>query len=61
MFESIKIYKNQSLILEELFGELLDYGYRRVAKVEEEGDFAVKGDVIEIFPLTFILFINLIS
>ncbi|PIU41529.1 MAG: transcription-repair coupling factor [Candidatus Omnitrophica bacterium CG07_land_8_20_14_0_80_42_15] len=54
MFESIKIYKNQSLILEELFGELLDYGYRRVAKVEEEGDFAVKGDVIEIFPLTFI-------
>ena len=54
MFKSIKIYKEQTLVLDDFFYQLLDYGYRRVPKVEEEGDFASRGEVIEVFPLTFI-------
>ena len=54
MFKSLKIYKGQALNGEEFFNHLIEYGYRRVPKVEEEGDFAVRGEVIEIYPVTFI-------
>jgi len=54
MFKAIKIYKNQNIEINEFFNQLLDYDYRRVSKVEEEGDFASHGEAIEVFPLTFI-------
>jgi len=54
MFTAIKVYKGQSIVIEEFFNQLLDYGYRRVGRVAEEGDFARRGEIIEVFPLTFI-------
>ena len=52
-FASIKIYLNEELDTERLAAELVEYGYRGVRKVAEEGDFARLGDTITIFPVTF--------
>lgn len=38
--------------LEELAASLVDLGYERQAQVENPGDFAVRGGIIDIFPLT---------
>ncbi|MEW6442023.1 MAG: transcription-repair coupling factor [bacterium] len=37
---------------DELAGFLLDTGYRRVPVVEEPGEFAVRGSLIDLYPLT---------
>jgi transcription-repair coupling factor (superfamily II helicase) len=53
MFESLKLYKNEELSLNKVHGRLVDLGYRRQAKVSEEGDFAQRGGILDIFPMTF--------
>jgi len=53
MFDSIKIYLKEEIDVEKLAGQLVEYGYRAVKRVSEEGDFARLGDAITIYPLTF--------
>jgi len=53
MFKSIKLYTGQTIELDSLSGELIDFGYKRQEKVSEEGDFALRGSLIDIFPSTF--------
>jgi transcription-repair coupling factor (superfamily II helicase) len=53
MFESIKIYKGEELILEAFIEQLTAFGYARKQAVSEEGDFSVKGDNVVIYPSTF--------
>lgn len=53
MFDSIKIHINEEIDSEELLSRLVDYGYSGTKRVAEEGDFAVLGDTVTIFPVTF--------
>ncbi|MFA5334382.1 MAG: transcription-repair coupling factor [Candidatus Omnitrophota bacterium] len=53
MFESLKLYKDEELSFDRVHGRLVDLGYRRQAKVAEEGDFAQRGGILDIFPMTF--------
>ncbi len=53
MFESLKLYKNESVDLDEAHARLVEFGYKRQPKVSEEGDFAQRGGILDIFPVTF--------
>ena len=59
MFETIKLYKDRHINLEDLFSNLLAFGYKRCDQTLEEGDFSHRGEIIEIFPLNFELPIRL--
>lgn len=48
-FKSIKINKNQNYSLEELTKKLVEYGYERTSLVSEKGQFALRGDILDIF------------
>ncbi|MDD5431958.1 MAG: transcription-repair coupling factor [Candidatus Omnitrophica bacterium] len=53
MFKSLKLYLNLSINFEALHASLVDLGYKRQERVLEEGDFARRGGVLDIFPFTF--------
>ncbi len=53
MFKSLKIYIGQELQFEPLFRTLLEFGYNRQESCSEEGDFARRGEILDIFPFTF--------
>ncbi|MFH1779040.1 MAG: transcription-repair coupling factor [Candidatus Omnitrophota bacterium] len=53
MFESLKLYKDATVGLEQVHKRLVDFGYKRQPKVSEEGDFAQRGGILDIFPATF--------
>ncbi|MFA5410506.1 MAG: transcription-repair coupling factor [Candidatus Omnitrophota bacterium] len=53
MFKSLKLYTTGTVNLESLLAELVDFGYKRQEEVAEEGDFARRGAVIDIFPFAF--------
>ena len=47
-----EIEKGGLLDLEEASGELVACGYERVDQVEERGQFAVRGDILDVYPAT---------
>ena len=49
---AIRISEQDSINLEELCKKLVGLGYDRVDEVEGIGQFAVRGGIIDIFPLT---------
>lgn len=53
MFESLKLYKGEEVDLAQVHERLVELGYRRRPKVAEEGDFAQRGGILDIFPVTF--------
>ena len=53
MFRSLKIYTGANIDIEPFFESLSELGYRRFESVKEEGDFARRGQVIDIFPFAF--------
>ena len=53
MFESIKVYKGEYLSYAELARKLVSYGYERARRISEQGDFSMRGDIIDIFPPSF--------
>ncbi|MGA2775056.1 MAG: transcription-repair coupling factor [Candidatus Omnitrophota bacterium] len=53
MFKSLKIYPGLNIDLQILTSTLVDYGYKRQDNVLEEGDFARRGDIIDVFPSFF--------
>ncbi|MDD5347227.1 MAG: transcription-repair coupling factor [Candidatus Omnitrophica bacterium] len=53
MFKSLKIYVGQVQEPGSISTTLVSYSYRRQDAVSEEGDFAVRGGIIDVFPYTF--------
>ena len=53
MFKSLKLYLDQSIDLENLTKNLIDFNYKRCEQVSGEGDFSRRGGIIDIFPLSF--------
>ena len=53
MFSSLKLYLNQNIGLKDLARTLLDYNYQSCAGVNQEGDYSVRGGIVDIFPVTF--------
>lgn len=53
MEERILTFRNDSTVkLQELSARLVEMGYEMVSQVESVGQFAVRGGIIDIFPLT---------
>ncbi len=50
--QCIRIEEGQELNLEELQKQLVKLGYERQGQVESAGDFAVRGGILDVFPLT---------
>lgn len=53
MFESIKLYKNQTQQKDALLKELRRLGYDITDFISQEGDFAHRGGVVDVFPAGF--------
>ena len=53
MFKSLKLYVSQNLKPENILRSLVDFGYTRRDAVAEEGDFARRGSIIDVFCYTF--------
>ena len=53
MFDTFKIYSQKNVSLDEVIGELTRLGYRRAEATGEEGDFSLRGDTLELFPVNF--------
>jgi transcription-repair coupling factor (superfamily II helicase) len=53
IFKSLKLYSGQVLDLEQVSASLTDFGYRRQEAVLAEGDFARRGNLVDIFPVSF--------
>ncbi|MDD5120032.1 MAG: transcription-repair coupling factor [Candidatus Omnitrophica bacterium] len=53
LFQSIKIYLNQNIDLENLSVNLVEFGYKRQESVFAEGDFSRRGSIVDIFPVSF--------
>jgi transcription-repair coupling factor (superfamily II helicase) len=52
-FDTLKIYVHKTIALEAVVSGLVELGYKRVDQVLEEGDFSLKGDLLELFPVNF--------
>lgn len=48
----LTVNQNSTIKLQEFSASLIHLGYERQAQVESPGDFAVRGGIIDIFPLT---------
>jgi len=53
MFKSLKLYLDGTINLEAILSNLIDFGYKRQEQVQEVGDFARRGAILDIFPFTF--------
>ncbi|MFA5118477.1 MAG: transcription-repair coupling factor [Candidatus Omnitrophota bacterium] len=53
MFKSLKLHIGSSLGLEAIIRLLAEFGYKRQDFAAEEGDFACRGSIVDIFPYTF--------
>ena len=53
MLEYCKLYVSQKQPISRMLQQLLAFDYRRVSQVEDPGDFALHGGVLDIFPATF--------
>lgn len=55
MLDSFKIYKHKVISIDQVCKALVKLGYNRLQGVTESGDFALKGDTLEVFPVNFTL------
>lgn len=55
----MKLYRGEKLDFEQTSRDLIGLGYERRRLVEEIGDFAIRGDILDIYPVTFELPIRL--
>ncbi len=53
MFQSLKYFTAQTVSLDAVIRDLTGFGYTRAARVAQAGEFAVRGGVIDIFPVNF--------
>ena len=50
-FESLVLKVGEELVVDKLSKTLVLYGYKRVDLVAEKGEFSIRGDVVDIYPL----------
>ena len=53
MFRSLKLYVDEIVSTDTVLAELTAFGYRHVRRVSEEGEFCRRGEVLDLFPVTF--------
>ncbi|MFH2138727.1 MAG: transcription-repair coupling factor [Candidatus Omnitrophota bacterium] len=53
MFKILKLYLEQNLSPEKLFTELVEFGYERTGNISQKGEFAGRGDIIDIYPINY--------
>ena len=53
MFDTLKIYTHKSISIDDVVSKLSNLKYRRVDQVSEEGDFSLKGDILQVWPVNF--------
>jgi len=53
MFKSIKLYVGGCIERQDLAGQLIGFGYKRQEAVADEGEFSLRGGIVDIFPFTF--------
>lgn len=53
VFKSLKLYKDGTFDLERISATLIDFGYKRQDLVGQEGDFARRGNILDVFPFSF--------
>lgn len=60
MFKSLKLYPGLSIEINQIATYLVEFGYKKQDAVLHEGDFAVRGETLDIFPFTFELPIRIV-
>ncbi len=53
MFDTFKLYIRKEIALADAVAKISELGYHRVDEAQGEGDFSLRGDVLEIFPVNF--------
>jgi len=53
MFKSIKLFVGQSVNVESVLTDLAAFRYEKVRRVYQPGEFSRRGEVLDIFPVTF--------
>lgn len=53
MFETIKLYTQEKIHPDQLLKEFSSFGYSRAHSCQEIGDFARRGGIVDIFPVSF--------
>lgn len=53
MFPSLKLYINQNIQIKRVLLTLDEFGYKRQDSIMNEGEFSLRGGVIDVWPLTF--------
>lgn len=53
MFDTLKLYTHKEISLISVEAKLVELNYKRVDQVLEEGDFSLRGDTLELFPVNF--------
>ncbi|MDD5634621.1 MAG: transcription-repair coupling factor [Candidatus Omnitrophica bacterium] len=53
MFDSLKLYLNETVKIDEIVLNLDKYGYKRSSKVSGLGEYSLTGELLIIYPVTF--------
>ncbi|MCP4650909.1 MAG: transcription-repair coupling factor [PVC group bacterium] len=53
MFKTLKLYPRQKIDPEKFSGELLSFGYERVERISQKGEFARRGEILDIYPVNY--------
>jgi transcription-repair coupling factor (superfamily II helicase) len=53
MFDAFKLYIRKEISLDDAVKKIAELGYSRQGDTQNEGDFSLKGDTLEIFPVNF--------
>ena len=53
MFKSLEFLVGQKVNIDEVVQTLVAFGYTRATKVFKEGEFALRGGVLDIYPANF--------
>ena len=59
MFETLEFYSGKEIDFDSLSQRLTSFGYRRLEAVSAEGEFAIRGSIVDIFPSHFSLPVRL--
>jgi transcription-repair coupling factor (superfamily II helicase) len=53
MFQSLKYFLNQRIAFNDIAKDFAQFGYERVKNVIQEGQFTLRGGIIDVFPVNF--------
>lgn len=53
MFETLEFYSGKEIHFDSLAKRLFEFGYQRQQQVSSQGEFSIRGSIVDIFPLHF--------